>query len=105
MQVAYLLALLVSVAGVTLVDRRFGARIMAAGPARRRLAIVIACVLVVFLLFDLVGAARGWFASDPDLVVALIPPGIPIEEPILLGFLAFLTVALYTALRRRRGGG
>ena len=103
MQVAYLLALLVSVVGVTLLDRRIGARITATGATRRRLAIVIACVLVVFLLFDLVGAARGWFASDPDLVVALIPPGIPIEETILLGFLAFLTVALYAALRRRRG--
>jgi len=105
MHVAYLLALLVSVVGVTLLDRRVGARITATGPARRRLAIVIACVLAVFLLFDLVGAGRGWFASDPDLVVALIPPGIPVEEPILLGFLAFLTVALYAALRHRRGNG
>jgi lycopene cyclase domain-containing protein len=105
MQVAYLLALLVSVAGVTLLDRRIGARITASRPARRRLAIVLAWVLFVFLLFDLVGAGRGWFASDPDLVVALIPPGIPVEEPILLGFLAFLTVALYAALRHRRRSG
>jgi lycopene cyclase domain-containing protein len=105
MQVAYLVALLVSVGGMTLLDRRLGARITASGPARRRLAIVVVCVLVVFLTFDLVGAARGWFASDPHLVVALIPPGIPIEEPILLGFLAFLTVVLYAALRHRRRSG
>lgn len=105
MQAAYLLALLVSCAGVVLLDRRLGARITAAGPARRRLAIVIASVLLVFLLFDLVGAVRGWFASDPYLVVVLVPPGVPLEEPILLGFLALLTVVLYAALRHRRGNG
>jgi len=101
MQAAYLLALLVSIAGVTLLDLRAGAGVTAEGPARRRLVAAIASVLLVFLLFDFVGSARGWFASDPDLVVVLVPPGIPLEEPILLAFLAFLTVALYAALRRR----
>jgi lycopene cyclase domain-containing protein len=100
-QALYLLTLLGSIAGVALLDVRVGARVTAARSTRRRLALTIAVVLVIFLAFDLVGAARGWFASDPDLVVLLVPPGIPLEEPILLGFLAFLTVALYAALRRR----
>jgi lycopene cyclase domain-containing protein len=97
----YLLALLGSIAGVALLDLRVGARVLGSPSTRRRLAVTIAAVLAVFLAFDLVGAARGWFASDPDLVVLLVPPGIPLEEPILLGFLAFLTAALYAALRRR----
>ncbi len=101
MRLAYLALLLVSVVGVVALDRRFGA-----GVTRRaslpRLARAAGTVLVVFLAFDLVGVVRGWFATEPARVVLLLPPGIPLEEPILLAFLALLSVAMYAAFRGER---
>jgi hypothetical protein len=88
----YLAAILVSLGGVTLLARRFLPGVV--GP---RLVRPIAAVLVVFLAFDAVGAARGWFASSPDWVVAQVPPGIPLEEPLLLAFLALFSIVLYEA--------
>jgi hypothetical protein len=54
----------------------------------------------LFLGFDAVGAARGWFASSPRLNSAIVPPGIPLEEPVLLFFLTLVSVSLWRASRR-----
>ncbi len=101
MRETYLAVLLVSFAGVVALDRRLGA-----GVTRRvalpRLARSVAAALVVFLGFDLVGVVRGWFATEAARVTLLLPPGIPPEEPILLTFLAVLSVAMYAALRSER---
>ena len=92
----YLAVILVSIAGVSLLARRF-----LPGVVSRRLAAPVAAVVVAFLAFDLVGASRGWFASNVDWVVAYVPPGIPPEEPLLLGFLALFSVVLFEGFRRR----
>jgi hypothetical protein len=94
----YLLVILVSISGVTLLARRF-----LPGVASRRLVRPVVAVLVGFLAFDIVGAARGWFASSTDWVVAYVPPGIPPEEPLLLGFLALFSVVLLELFRRVGG--
>ena len=96
----YLLAILVSIGGVTLLARRFLPGVVSA-----RLLGPIVAVLVVFLAVDLVGAARGWFASNPDWVVAIVPPGVPPEEPLLLGFLALFSVVLVEGFRRGSARG
>lgn len=96
----YLLAILVSLAGMVVIDRRWRL-----GVVSRRLLIVIVVVEVAFLAFDLVGTTRGWFASEADRVVALIPPGIPPEEPLLLAFLATFTVVVYRLAQRAIGEG
>lgn len=97
----YLAVILVSVAGVTLLARRH-----LPGVVSPRLARPIAAVLLVFLAFDMVGAARGWFASDERWVVGLVEPGIPPEEPLLLAFLALFSVVLLEGFARaRRTGG
>ncbi|MCU0483550.1 MAG: hypothetical protein MUC54_04655 [Chloroflexi bacterium] len=88
----YLATILFSIGGVTLLARRFLPGVV--GP---RLLRPILAVLAVFLAFDVIGAARGWFASSPDWVVIQVPPGIPLEEPLLLGFLALFSVVLYEA--------
>jgi len=93
----YLLVICVSIAGVGV-----GARLLLPGVVSRRLARPVLAVLAVFLAFDAVGAARGWFASSLDWVVAIVPPGIPPEEPLLLGFLALFSVVLLELLRRGR---
>ena len=96
----YLVVILVSLGGVALLAGRF-----LPGVLSRRLLAPVVAVLGVFLAFDVVGSARGWFASSESWVVALIPPGIPPEEPLLLGFLALFSVVLVEAFRRRGPAG
>ncbi|MGC8633454.1 MAG: hypothetical protein ACP5VP_02105 [Candidatus Limnocylindrales bacterium] len=104
MRFAYLAVLLVSLAGVATLDRRLGAGITSAA-VRGRLLFTVAATLVPFLAFDALGAARGWFASDPARVILVVPPGVPLEEPVLLAFLAVLSAALFAALRGERDAG
>lgn len=95
----YLLVILASIAGVGLLALR-----LLPGVVSLRLLRPVAAVLVAFLAFDWIGASRGWFASNTDWVVAYWPPGIPPEEPLLLGFLALFSVVLFEAFRRRGRG-
>jgi hypothetical protein len=96
----YLLVIVLSFAGVCLLAHR-----LLPGDVSLRLLRPIGAVLVAFLAFDLVGAARGWFASSLDWVVASVPPGIPPEEPLLLAFLALFSVVLLETFRRGRHRG
>ena len=95
----YLLVILASFAGVSLLAHRF-----LPGVVSVRLLRPIAVVLVAFLAFDVIGAGRGWFASNLDWVIAYVPPGIPPEEPLLLAFLALFSIVLFEAFRRDRPG-
>ncbi|HEX8862061.1 MAG TPA: lycopene cyclase domain-containing protein [Actinomycetes bacterium] len=94
---AYLTAIAASGTGVLALDQRLGT-----GVRGRRLARTVAVAVPVFLAFDLVGAARGWFASNPARNSLIVPPGIPLEEPLLLGFLTLVSVALRRGAERRR---
>jgi lycopene cyclase domain-containing protein len=91
----YLAAILGSLAGISLLDRR-----LHTGIASPRLVRTVAVTVGTFLVFDLVGSARGWFASNPSLNVHIFPPGIPLEEPVLLTLLTVTSVALWCGLRR-----
>jgi hypothetical protein len=84
----YLVALLGSWVGVLGLDRRF--RLGVAGPGLVR---ALALTIPLFLAFDALGAARGWFRSDPALNSLIVWPGVPLEEPLLLGFLTLLAAA------------
>jgi lycopene cyclase domain-containing protein len=95
---AYLAALAVSWAGVLVLDRRL--RLGVAGP---RLVRAVALTVPPLLVFDAVGAARGWFASSPRLNSAIVAPGIPVEEPVLLAFLTLLSVVLWRLFRPPAG--
>lgn len=94
----YLAAILVSAAGVLVLDRRF--RLGVVGP---RLACAAAITVPVFLAIDATGAARAWFTSDPRLSVAIFPPGISFEEPFLLSFLVVLSIVLWRGAGRFLG--
>ena len=93
---AYLAILLLSFGGVAYVIRRFGLKVDS-----RLVLPAVALTVPVFLLVDTIGAARGWFFSNPQLNIAIFPPGISLEEPVLLAFLAFLSIVLRQALARR----
>ena len=95
----YLAAIVLSLVGVLLIDRR-----LALGLWRRSTVAAVIVVEVAFLAFDAVGSARGWFASDPRWVVAVVPPGIPPEEPLLLAFIAVWAILLYLLAERLLGG-
>jgi lycopene cyclase domain-containing protein len=96
-RVLYLIAILVSFAGVLALDRRWLGYIRP-----RRVLRTMAVTVPLFLAFDLLGAARGWFASDPRLNLLIIPPGVPIEEPLLLAFITLVSISFLVAFRRYR---
>jgi hypothetical protein len=91
---AYLTALALGWAGLLLLDRR-----LRLGVAGARLARAIALTVPPLLVFDAVGAARGWFASSPRLNSLIVVPGIPLEEPVLLAFLTLLSIVLWRLFR------
>ncbi len=91
----YLISILVSLGGVLLLNRWFDT-----GALGTRLLRSAAVTVPLFLCFDLLGAARGWFASNPQLNTIIFPPGIPPEEPILLFFLTVISVTLWKAGRK-----
>jgi hypothetical protein len=92
----YLIAIVISFAGMIVIDRTWHL-----GVVGRRLLVAVAVVELAFLLvFDVIGAWRGWFASSSDWVVVIVPPGIPIEEPLLLAFLASFTLVVQALARR-----
>jgi len=96
----YLAAIVGSFAGLALLDRRFRL-----GLASRATLAAIVVVEVAFLAFDLLGASRGWFATNKDWVIAYWPPGIPPEELFLLAFIATFSIALYRLGERWTGEG
>lgn len=95
---AYLFILVLAWPGVMVLSCRLRLRVLG-----WRLARTLAITVPLFLIFDAAGAARGWFASSPRFNSLIVPPGIPIEEPILLGFLCLLSVVLWRLFSRRRG--
>jgi lycopene cyclase domain-containing protein len=102
---AYLLALLVSAAGVAALDVRFR---IALRPAPGRTLAAVAIGTAFFLVWDLVGIAAGVFVKgdSPLLLGVDLAPHLPVEEPVFLAFLSYLAIVLARAAsrfaRRRR---
>jgi len=103
----YLLAILVSAAGIATLDWRFRLAAFAA-PGRTGAAVAIGTAF--FLVWDAVGIATGVFVKgdSPIFVGILIAPELPLEEPVFLAFLSYLGVVVWSAadrmLARRRAG-
>ena len=98
---AYLIALLISIGGVALLDRRF--RLALWHDARTTLlGTVIGTVF--FIVWDAVGIATGVFVKgDSDLLLGIdLAPHLPVEEPVFLAFLCYQALVLHGAARRWR---
>lgn len=67
-----------------------------------RLLRALLVTMPIFLAFDALGVARGWFETDPKLNLWILPGGISVEEVINLAFLTMLSVALSLGFRRLR---
>ncbi|TFC02819.1 lycopene cyclase domain-containing protein [Cryobacterium adonitolivorans] len=102
---AYLLALLVSLTGMVVLDRRFGLFFWRAPPAA---AVVLAVGVLFFLAWDLIGISAGiFYRGETGFMTGLqITAELPVEEVFFLTFLCYLFMnALQGArmlLERRR---
>ncbi|WP_291379254.1 lycopene cyclase domain-containing protein [Demequina sp.] len=101
MSFAYLGALLVSIAGLGLLDARY--RVAVFAQPRRALA-TIGVAVVVFLAWDLAGVGLGiFFRGDAEYMTGVqLAPEVPLEEVFFLILLTYQTLLLWRALERRR---
>ncbi|MFI6424274.1 lycopene cyclase domain-containing protein [Promicromonospora sp. NPDC050880] len=99
MSLAYLVALLVSAAGVLAVDRRFGLFLWR-DPLRAAAVLVLGTAF--FLAWDLTGIALGVFLHGPGPYQTgiLLAPQLPLEELVFLAFLCELTMVLVLGAQR-----
>lgn len=95
----YLAAILVSAAGVALLDRRWR---LAAWRAPGRTAAAVGIGTAFFLAWDAVGIAAGVFVKgDSTLLIGLdLAPHLPIEEPFFLAFLCYLALVVHAGALR-----
>jgi lycopene cyclase domain-containing protein len=100
----YLGALLVSIAGMVVLDLRFKL-FFAAAPLRA--AIVLVVGLAFFLAWDVAGITLGiFFRGNPGLLTGvLLAPELPLEELFFLTLLIFTTMNSYAALSRGLSSG
>lgn len=95
----YLLAILVSTAGIVVLDLRFR---LALRRAPKQTAVAVAVGLAFFLAWDAVGIATGVFVKgdSPLYLGVMIAPELPLEEVFFLAFLSYLAVVAWSASLR-----
>lgn len=95
----YLLAILVSAAGIATLDWRFR---LAAFAAPGRTAAAVAIGTAFFLVWDAVGIVTGVFVKgdSPVFVGIVLAPELPLEEPVFLAFLSYLSIVVWAAAQR-----
>ncbi|MCY7404461.1 MAG: lycopene cyclase domain-containing protein [Cryobacterium sp.] len=93
MSVLYLLTLLVSLAGMTLLDWRYR---LFFWHSPRRAALVLGIGVLFFLGWDLLGIGLGiFYRGETALMTGLqLAPELPLEEFFFLTFLCYLTMNL-----------
>lgn len=94
MSLLYLGALLVALAGMVILDRRFG---LFFWRSATRAAIVTAVGLLFFLIWDLQGIRFGIFFRGETAFMTgwQWAPNLPLEEPFFLLLLCYLAMNLY----------
>ena len=101
MSFVYLGALLVSLGGLAILDRRFR---LAFWSDPRRAGLTIGIGVVAFLLWDLAGVGLGIFArgDSPHMTGILLAPELPVEEAFFLTLLCYTALLTWRALERWR---
>lgn len=100
MSFLYLAALLLSLAGLAMLDYRFK---LAFGANAKRAALTIAVPYVLFLAWDYLGIEFHVFArgDSPYILGIEIVPEFPLEELLFLGVLCYTGLLITAALARR----
>ena len=101
MPLLYLAALLVSLTGMVVLDRRFG---LFFWRDARRAAIVLVAGVLFLLAWDVAGVSLGvFFRGETEFMTGLqIAPEIPVEEVFFLTLLCYLTMNLFGAFSGSR---
>ncbi len=101
MSFLYLGALVVSLVGLGVLDRRFE---LALFVQTMRTVVTIAMAVAVFLVWDVLGVERGIFfiGDGPYQSGILLSPEIPIEEVFFLTLLTYQTLLLWRWFSRRQ---
>jgi lycopene cyclase domain-containing protein len=101
MPLVYLLVLAVALTGMALLDRRFK---LFFWRDPRRAAIVLACGVAFFMVWDLFGIGLGiFFRGETAFTTGLvIAPELPVEEIFFLALLCYLTMNSVGAISRAR---
>lgn len=99
MSILYLLTLLVSLAGMVVLDWRF--RLFFWHSARRASVVLVIGVLF-FVAWDVIGIGLGIFYRGETRIMTgvQLAPELPIEEIFFLTFLCYLTMNLLQGARR-----
>ena len=95
----YLGAILLSAAGVALLDRRWS---LAGWRSPVRTGVAVAIGTGFFLAWDAAGIAAGVFVKgeSPLLIGIDLAPHLPLEEPFFLAFLCYLALVSWAAALR-----
>ena len=95
----YLVALLVSITGMILLDRR---HTLFFWQDARRATVVLVTGLVFFLSWDLVGIDAGVFfrGEGPWMTGILLAPELPLEEVFFLTLLCYMTMNVFSAFTK-----
>ncbi|MCI0155904.1 lycopene cyclase domain-containing protein [Leifsonia shinshuensis] len=98
MSLAYLACLLVVSGALVLLDRRF---VLVFWRDVRRATATLLAGLVFFLCWDAAGIALGVFerGRSPFMTGVELAPELPLEEPVFLAFLCYLTLILLFGVR------
>lgn len=99
MSALYLIALVVSLVGMVVLDRRFRLFFWA---DPRRAAIVLAVGLMLFVLWDIVGIAAGVFFRGESAITTglLLGPEFPLEEVLFLVLLCYSAMNVFAGAER-----
>lgn len=102
---AYLAAIVVSMLGMGLIDRRFRLALWAPGSAVRTL-IAVAIGTIVLIIVDIVAISQGVFVQgaphgqSPLYLGVDLGPELPIEELFFLAFLCYLALVITAGAQR-----
>ncbi|MCR2818512.1 lycopene cyclase domain-containing protein [Microbacterium sp. zg.Y1090] len=98
----YLLAILLSAAGIAALDARFR---LAWWHAPGRTAAAVAIGAAFFLAWDAVAIVQGVFVKgDSPLLLGIdLAPHLPLEEPVFLAFLSYLALVCFRGAQRLQG--
>ena len=99
MGILYLAALLIALAGMVVLDRRFSLFIWRDA---RRAWIVLVTGVLFFLVWDLAGVSFGiFFRGETDFMTGIqIWPEVPLEEVFFLTLLCYLTMNVFGGVVR-----
>lgn len=94
MRFTYLAALIMSVVGMSALDRKYT---LAFWQDALRSAKVIATSVIVFVVWDILGISLGIFFSgeSPYMSGLYLMPELPVEELFFLTFLCYFTLIMY----------